>query len=153
SKAARCIRSRLLASMEEPLPNTLGGRIRAAGKTIVAAHADQLGAVLAAQLQQIIAPPYRIETGAIADSEGRRSGPFAALVCKGGQPIAAAGADAVVPIESVAVIFDVIHTLDLESLAAAYERIAAAKAMRKTTPAPGLQTIEATLGVIFAVDT
>jgi hypothetical protein len=73
----------------------LGDRIRAAGKSIVAAHADQLGAVLAAQLQQIIAPPHRIETGTIADSEGRRGGPFAALICNGGQPIAAAGADAV----------------------------------------------------------
>lgn len=108
--------------------------------------------MLAAQLQQIVAPPYRIETGTIADSEGRRSGPFAALICNGGQPIAAAGEDTVVPTESVAVAFDVTHTLDLNGLAAAYDRIAGAKAMRKTTPAPGVQTIEPTLGVIFALD-
>ncbi len=119
----------------------MGDLIRAAGKSIIAAHAHQLGAVLAAQLQQIIAPPYRIETGTIADSEGQRSGPFAALVCNGGQPIAGAGEDAVVPTESVAVTFDVTHTLDLNGLAAAYDRIAAAKAMRKTTPARGIQPL------------
>jgi len=116
---ARYIRSGCARRWEKPLPNTLGDRIRAAGKTIVAAHEEQLGAVLAAQLQPIIAPPYRIETGTIADSEGRRGGPFAALICKGGQPIAAVGADAVIPIESVAVVFDVTHTLDLNSLATA----------------------------------
>ena len=57
-----------------------------------------------------------------------------------------------VPTEAVAVAFDVTHTLDLNGLAAAYDRIAATKAMRKTMPAPGIQTIEPTLGVIFAAD-
>jgi hypothetical protein len=52
----------------------------------------------------------------------------------------------------VAVAFDVTHTLDLNGLAGAYDRIAAAKAMRKTAPGPGSQTIEPTLGVIFATD-
>jgi hypothetical protein len=130
----------------------LGDRIRAAGRSIIDATADQLGTALASQLQQIIAPPYRVETGTIADAEGRRSGPFAALISNGSQPIAAAGEDAVVPTESVAVAFDVTHTLDLNGLAAAYDRIAAAKAMRKTAAAPGIQTIEPTLGVIFAAD-
>jgi hypothetical protein len=35
----------------------LGDHIRAAGKSIVAADADQPGAVLSDQLRQIIAPP------------------------------------------------------------------------------------------------
>jgi hypothetical protein len=90
------------------------------------------------------------EPSPIAKDEG--GGPFAALICNGGQPIAAAGEDALVPTESVAVAFDVTHTLDLNGLAGAYERIAAAKAMRKTAPAPGIQIIEPTLGVIFATD-
>ena len=43
-------------------------------------------------------------------------------------------------------------TLDLDGLVGAYVRIASAKAMIKTAPAPGNQAIEATLGVIFAID-
>jgi hypothetical protein len=81
-----------ILTVEEKLPNTLGDKIRAAGRTLVAAPSDRLGAALAAQLQQIITPPYRIETGAIADADGRKAGPFAVLICKGGQPIGA-GAD------------------------------------------------------------
>jgi hypothetical protein len=138
--------------MEAELPNTLGDLIRAAGQSIITAPADQLGTVLAAQLQQIITPPYRVETCAIVDSEGRRTAPFEALICNGGAPIGDAGDQTAVPTESVAVAFDVTHTLDLNGLAAAYARIAAAKAMKKIFPVPGNQTIEPTLGVIFAVD-
>jgi hypothetical protein len=46
----------------------LGDRIRAAGKGVIAAPPDQFATVVAAQLQQIITPPYRIETGAIGDT-------------------------------------------------------------------------------------
>jgi hypothetical protein len=42
--------------------------------------------------------------------------------------------------------------LDLNGLAAAYSRVAAAKALKKATPVPGNQTIEPTLGLIFAGD-
>ncbi|MDE1146941.1 MAG: hypothetical protein PW843_10005 [Azospirillaceae bacterium] len=37
-------------------------------------------------------------------------------------------------------------------MAAAYSRVAAVKAMKKTVAAPGANTIEATLGVVFAID-
>src|SRR5207253_3192801 len=47
------------------LTNTLGHKVRLAGKAVVAAPADQVGATLAAQLQQLITPPYRIEAAAI----------------------------------------------------------------------------------------
>jgi hypothetical protein len=50
------------------------------------------------------------EPSPIAKDEG---GAFAALICNGGQPIAAAGEDALVSTESVAVAFDVTHILDL----------------------------------------
>ena len=130
----------------------LGDVIRAAGEAIIAAPADQVGKELVAQLQRFVKTPYRIETGVIVDFEGRRTEPFSALICKGDQLIGAGDGQAVVPTESVAAAFDVAHTLELNGLAAAYSRVAAAKRLKKVAPAPGNQTIEATLGLIFAVD-
>ena len=131
---------------------SLGDIIRAAGEAIIAAPVDQVGTALVAQLQQFVRAPYRIETGIIADSEGRRTEPFSVLICIGGQLIGADDGQAMLPTESVAAAFDVTHTLDLNGLAAAYSRVAAAKALKKTAPVPGNQTIEPTLGLVFALD-
>jgi hypothetical protein len=55
--------------------------------------------------------------------------------------------------ESVAAAIDVTHTLTLDGLAACYRRIAFVKALRKTTSLlPGGPPLEATLGVILAVE-
>lgn len=132
---------------------SLGDIIRAAGEAVIAAPADQVSSALLAQLQQFLPTQCRIETGVIVDSEGRSTEPLAALICLGGQLVGAEVGQAVLPTESVAVAFDVTHTLDLNGLAAAYSRVAAAKALTKTVPAPGIQTIEPTLGLVFAVDT
>ena len=126
--------------------------IRAAGEAVISAPADHVGAALLAQLQQLVPTPYRIETGIVVDSEGRRTEPLSVLICVGGQLVGADVGRAMVPTESVAAAFDVTHTLDLNGLAAAYSRVAAAKALKKTMPAPGNQTIEPTLGLVFAVD-
>lgn len=138
-------------STQENLP-TLGDQIRLAGREILGAPADQIGTLLAGFLETFISEPYRIEAGYIADFQGNRAGPFAALICTGGQPVVAAGVDPAVPTESVAVAFDVVHTLDLESLSASYDRIAAAKAMHKVTPVSGKANAEPTLGIILSAD-
>lgn len=133
-------------------PPTLGDQIRLAGEEILGAPADQIGAALAGFLETFISEPYRIEAGYIADVQGNRAGPFAALICTGGQPIVAEGVDPAIPTESVAVAFDVVHTLNFESLSASYDRIASSKAMQKVTPAPGKAHAEPTLGIILAAD-
>jgi hypothetical protein len=129
-----------------------GDVIHAAGEAVIAAPADRVGAALFAQLQHLVPPPYRIETGIVIDSEGRRTEPLSALICVGGQLLDSDAGRTVVPTESVVVAIDVTHTLDLNGLAAAYSRVAAAKALKKTVPSPGNQTTEPTLGVVFAVD-
>ena len=134
------------------MTNALGDKVRSAGKAVVAAPVGQVGTTLAAELQELIAAPYRIEAASIADHLGRMTGPFAALVCNGGQIIGTGGPQAVVPTECVAVALDVNHALDLNGLAAAYGRLAEAKAQVKAAPVPGGEHIEPTLGVIFAVD-
>ncbi len=131
---------------------SLGDIIRAAGEAVIAAPPDQVGGALVAQLRRLVKEPYRIETGIIADSEGRRTEPFSALICIGGRLIGADDGQSMLPTEYVAAAFDVTHTLDLNRLAAAYSRVAAAKALKKTAPVPGNQTIEPTLGLIFAVE-
>lgn len=134
------------------MTGTLGEKIRLAGKAVIAAPADQVGTILAAQLQQLVTPPYRIETAAIADHVGRTTESFPVLICNGGQIIGPTGSQAVVPTESVAVAFEVSHTVDLDGLAAAYGRLAQAKAQVKSAPVPGGEHIERTLGIIFAAD-
>ena len=62
---------------------SLGDIIRAAGEAVIAAPADQVDATLLAQLQRFVPTPYRIETGIVADSEGRRTEPLTALICVG----------------------------------------------------------------------
>ena len=131
---------------------TLGTQISEAGQAVIRTPVANVGRELVAQLQQLLSAPFRVEIGTIADSTGARTTPFGALICVGGQPIAGGGVEAVVRTESVAVAIDATHTLDLDGLVGAYVRIAAAKAMTKTAPAPGNQVIEPTLGVIFAVD-
>lgn len=131
---------------------SLGNIIRAAGEAVTAAPAERVGAALVTQLKELVPTPYRIETGIVVDSEGRRTEPLSVLICVGGQLVGADVGPAVVPTESVAAAFDVTHTLDLNGLAAAYSRVAAVKALKKTVPPPGNQTIEPTLGVVFAVD-
>jgi hypothetical protein len=133
------------------LTDTLGHKVRSAGKAVLAAPADQVATTLAAQLKQLVISPYRIEVAAIADQLGRATEPFAVLICNGGQIIGAGDVRAVVPTESAAVAFDVTRTLDLDGLAAAYGRLAEAKAQVKAAPVPGGEHIEPTLGIIFAV--
>ena len=102
------------------MTDTLGHKVRSAGEAVVAAPADQVATTLAAQLKQLVIPPYRIEAAAIADQLGRATEPFAVLICNGGQIIGAGDVRAVVPTESAAVAFDVTQTLDLDGLAAAW---------------------------------
>ena len=137
--------------MECRIPS-LADIIRTAAEAIITAPADHVGATLVAQLQRFVKAPYRIETGIIGDLEGRRTEAFSALICIGGHLTGSDDGPAIVPTESVAAAFDVTHTLDLNGLAAAYSRVAAAKALKKTAPAPGNQMIEPTLGLVFAVD-
>jgi hypothetical protein len=131
---------------------SLGDIIRAAGHAVIAATSDRVGAKLMEELKELIRAPYRVAAGIIADSEGRRTEPFSALICLGGELIGADDGQTMLPTETIAAAVDVTHTLDLNGLAAAYSRVAAAKALKKTVPAPGNQTIEPTLGLIFSVD-
>jgi len=126
--------------------------VHASGEVINAVPRDQVDAVLRTQLRQFIPAPFRIEGGVVTDGNGTKTEAFSALICVGGQLLDADGSKAIVPIDYVAAVIDATHTLDLNSLASAYSRVSAAKALKKTIPAPGNQTIEPTLGMIFSVN-
>jgi hypothetical protein len=57
---------------------SLGDTIRAVGEAVIAASADQVVAVLLSELQRLIPAPFRVESGIVVDSEGRRTEPLAA---------------------------------------------------------------------------
>jgi hypothetical protein len=115
-------------------------------------HARPLLPLSRKLVESIVEGGDRIEAAAVADQLERTTEPFAALICNGGQIIGAGDLRTVVPTESVAVAFDVTRTIDLDGLAAAYGRLAEAKAQVKAAPVPDGEHIERTLGIIFAVD-
>lgn len=129
--------SRIIADSEELL--------RASGRS---------GANLAQTLNKILAThlgwPYRVRAGSATDVDGLATGGFSTLIYTATEtevppePVS-------VSAESLAGVVEVIQSLDSVTLRAAYEKIAIAKSLRKTTapPSPYLNT---TLGIIFALE-
>jgi hypothetical protein len=79
------------------LTNALGDKVRTAGQAVIEASAEQTATTLASQLRQLISPPYRIESAAIADNLGRTTAHFEVLICNSDQVAGAGGDVAVVP--------------------------------------------------------
>jgi hypothetical protein len=101
-------------------------------------------------IQRFLGAEFKVAPGQIGDSE-HRSATFGAVV-----QTAAAGEPSTpstpVPPDSAAAVIDVRDTIDVDSLRAACDRIAEAKALRKT-PIPAAETLPRTnntFGIVFA---
>jgi hypothetical protein len=93
--------------------------------------------------------PYRVRAGSATDVDGLSTEEFSTLIYTAGETEVPPGVS--ISAESLAGVVEVIPSLDSAALTAAYEKIAIAKSLRKTTapPSPYLNT---TLGIIFALD-
>ena len=95
--------------------------------------------------------PYRVRAGHATDVDGLNTGVFATLIYTVNQtevppePVS-------ISAESLAGVIETIQSLDSATLRTAYEKIAIAKSLRKTTPPPS-PYLNTTLGIIFGVET
>ncbi|HXN64131.1 MAG TPA: hypothetical protein VN862_02285 [Candidatus Acidoferrales bacterium] len=110
---------------------------------------SSVGHRLVVVLNQFLGWPFRAACGRAVDSNGRKSPHFAAAVYTSSDD-KASSEPVEIPADALACVIDVCDCIGLDELSAAYARIAAAKALRKS-PTPHLDgATNATLGIIFA---
>ena len=94
--------------------------------------------------------PYRVRAGSATDVDGLSTEEFPTLIYTADEtevppkPVS-------ISAESLAGVIEIIQSLDLAALRAAYEKIAIAKSLRKTK-APPSPYLNSTLGIIFALE-
>jgi hypothetical protein len=126
---------------------TLSDDVLAAGRQVAAASGDQLGPALKHLFEQFAGWPYLVSSGGtIVDAAGTTT-PELTLI------IHASATTSTGPIsaDNVAAVIDAVEVLDRAPLSASYERIAAAKRLRRR-PAPhvGVVSINTAIGVVFS---
>ena len=123
--------------------------IRAAGRQVCAATGAALPATLNAAIERVVGWPYKVNSGYILDRAGERTQTFASVVYAAASVSPMSDADAI-PADNVAAIIDASEDLSSEGLAAAYQRIASAKSLKRS-PVPNVGgSLNSTLGVVFA---
>src|SRR5579884_1602981 len=112
------------------------------------ASGTSLASTLNQFLRKYLSWPFQVHSGNAIDADGVASGQFPTLI------YTATANDAVIEpttisADSLASVIEAVEKLDADTLKSAYQKIAVAKSLRKTTnpPSPYLNT---TLGVLFA---
>ena len=94
--------------------------------------------------------PFRAISASLRDAEGQESNVFGTVIRAGASDSEEATASPV-RVDNAACVIDVNESLNVESLRAAYGRIASAKRLKKTArELPGVVMTTVTLGVVFA---
>lgn len=130
----------------------LSQQVHDAGREVASATGETLPGILNEALGRFLGWPFKAASGRAADRAGHKTETFASVVYTA--PAGAAAPDPqALPADTVAAVIDACESLDLESLRAAYERIAQAKRLTKA-PAPclsGTPVSTITLGIIFSL--
>jgi hypothetical protein len=101
-------------------------------------------------LNQRLPWPFRAISASLRDAEGRESDVFGTVIRAGASNSEEATAFPV-SVDNAACVIDVNESLNVESLRAAYGRIASAKRLKKTAgELPGVVMTTVTLGVVLA---
>jgi hypothetical protein len=135
------------------LPTNLADELFCASQKIIAAPAAAVSDELNRQLHQVLGWPFHAASGTAFDRDGQTTAPFGTLIFTRVQGTEVPERQpASVAADTLACAIDVTHTLDLEDLRRAYERIAHAKNLKKSPAARGVIHTTITFGVIFAVE-
>ena len=102
-----------------------------AGRQVRAAAGPSLPDALTQFLAAFIGPPYAIRTSALGDQAGQRTDPFTCIVFRTMGAEVGAPAAALIPAGQGAAVIDGHEELSIETLRAAYPRIAAAKRLQQ----------------------
>lgn len=122
-----------------------------AGRQVAATEAVALTGSLNVNIRQFLGRPFDTASGRVIDSDGSSTETFTTVVHVVPEGSTAPDTDAF-PADAVAAVVDARESLDLDSLRAAYTRIAIAKRLKKS-PRPRLDdtpSTTVTLGIIFA---
>jgi len=132
--------------------DTLSAEIRSAASQMVADSrlpGSRLAALLNVFFAQHLPWPYRATPGKAFDSTGTESLEFESMIYTSPDGIER------VPADNLACAIDVHQKLGLQQLRQSYEKIAALKSLAKSsipTVSHGVPVADATMGIIFAVD-
>jgi hypothetical protein len=126
------------------LPSSISDRVLADGISLVGSS-ESLAARLPEALSAYVGPGFAVHAGQIVRTAGQEVLNFPAVVHT------AASSPRTFQPEEVACVIEAVETLDLTSLATAYDKIVAAKAIPKPPlPKSSVVRTDRTLGVIFA---
>lgn len=103
-------------------------------------------------LNQRLPWPFKASTASVRDRDGRESDVFGTVIAAGQFEPPSKGGTVAVDADNTACVIDVNDSLGIESLRTAYDRVAAAKRLRKTAAMnlSGVVMTTVTLGVVFA---
>lgn len=133
-------------------PDTVSAEIRGTAARMIAdsqVSGSRLGTLLNPFLAQYLPWPYRATPGKAFDSIGTESLEFESMIYSSPDPVER------VPADNLACAIDVHEKLGLARLRQSYEKIAHVKSLAKrpaTSVSQGVPVADATMGIIFAVD-
>ena len=128
-------------------------QVARAGQQIIAAPAPRLSDELNSQLNKLLGWPFLAASGTAYDCNGQTTSLFGTLIFTHVQGTEIAEGQPVnITADTLASVIDVSHTLDLDELRRAYERVSHAKTLRKSPAAQDLVHTTITFGVIFAAE-
>jgi hypothetical protein len=125
----------------------IGEQLLATDSTITSEHLAQ---ALNGALDRFLPVRFRARRAHAIAADGTTSPEFLSVVVDTSRLTGDLGPE--IPAEAMACVIDVCNTIDIDTLRASYERIAAAKGLPKADPAPDgdFHPTNVTLGVIFA---
>lgn len=125
----------------------ISDQVHEAGKELCAATQETIAGILNAAINRFMGSFFAATPGGIVDEGGATTESFAAVVHL---PDAAPDHAGNFPADKVAAVIDTCEELTIESLRAAYARIAHAKTLKKAAPAYDSQR-RSTLGILLAI--
>ena len=123
--------------MHAPVP--ISKSVFDAGQKLAAASPTSLTQALNQALSQFLGWPFQVASGFVSDAEGKKTDGFGTLIFTTSQANSVAE-PLNIDSNSVGCVIDASENMDVEQLAAAYERIACAKRLKKS-PAPRMPGI------------
>jgi hypothetical protein len=120
----------------------------AAVDVLAATNAKELADRLNALIRSFVGWPFTVSSASVRDVDGNQVEQFGSVIHVESKD----DEQGIVLSDRVAAVFEVIETLDVATLRSAFERIAAAKRLKKSPPPKVAMTTTVTLGVIVALN-
>lgn len=112
------------------MPLTIAEEVREAGRQVASATGTSLVGDLNGAIERFLGWPYRVASGHVVDRDNSRTEAFATTIYVAPGSPETTRLDAI-PADRTAAVIDACENMDLDSLRAAYARIALSKRLKK----------------------